>query len=102
MGLSIHRTTSGDKNKEREAWFKNEFPDLVETWRFICSKNGWKDNHIAVEWLNRIFLLETIPEDESDARLLILDGYGSYATVSITVLYYFIKKQGKICKLIRL
>ncbi|RYC77729.1 hypothetical protein BFJ63_vAg19397, partial [Fusarium oxysporum f. sp. narcissi] len=37
-------------------------------------------NHIAVEWLERVYLPQTQPADESDARLIILDGHGSHAT----------------------
>ena len=39
------------------------------------------DNHIAIEWLKHIYLPETQPIDEFEARLIILDGYKSHTTV---------------------
>ena len=42
------------------------------------------DNHIVIKWLERIYLPETQPTDESEARLIILDGHGSHATVYLS------------------
>jgi hypothetical protein len=50
-------------------------------WYYITSPNGWTDDHIAIEWLENVYLPQTQPTDESDARLIILDGHGSHATV---------------------
>ncbi|RKK06589.1 hypothetical protein BFJ65_g18487 [Fusarium oxysporum f. sp. cepae] len=68
------------KGKElQKQWFLEEFRKIAD-WNYITSPNGWTDNHIAVEWLERVYLPQTQPADESDARLIILDGHGSHAT----------------------
>ncbi|OAQ57412.1 transposase [Pochonia chlamydosporia 170] len=69
------------KGKElQKQWFVNEFKKIAD-WHYITSPNGWTDDHIAVERLKRVYLPQTKPTDESDARLIILDGHGSHATV---------------------
>ncbi|KAM4067202.1 DDE superfamily endonuclease [Hirsutella rhossiliensis] len=60
-------------------WFLTEFGKIAD-WHYITSPNGWTDNHIAIEWLERVYLPQTRPADASDARLIILDGHGSHAT----------------------
>ncbi|EWZ77885.1 hypothetical protein FOXG_22498 [Fusarium oxysporum f. sp. lycopersici 4287] len=73
------------KGKElQKQWFLNEF-ELIADWHYITSPNGWTDNHIALEWLKDVYLPQTEPRDASDARLIILDGHGSHAQVSILV-----------------
>ncbi|RKK39457.1 hypothetical protein BFJ69_g18529, partial [Fusarium oxysporum] len=52
----------------------------IADWYYITSDNGWTDNHIAVEWLKEVYLPQTQPADESDARLIILDGHGSHVS----------------------
>ena len=72
------------KGKElQKQWFLNEFSKIAN-WHYITSPNGWTDNHIAVEWLEIVYLPQTQPIDKSDARLIILDGHGSHATVCIS------------------
>ena len=74
------------KGKElQKQWFLNEFFKIAN-WHYITSPNGWTDNHIAVEWLETVYLPQTQPADESDARLIILDGHGSHATVCILII----------------
>ena len=69
------------KGKElQQQWFLREFRKLAN-WHYITSPNGWTDNHIAVAWLEEVYLPQTQPTNESDARLIILDGHGSHATV---------------------
>jgi hypothetical protein len=69
------------KGKElQKQWFIKEFRKIAD-WYYITSDNGWTDNHIAVEWLKKVYLPQTQPADESDARLIILDGHGSHASV---------------------
>ena len=71
------------KGKElQQQWFIDKFR-AISDWYYITSHNGWTDNHIAVQWLVDVFLPQTQPQDESDARLLILDGHGSHATVRL-------------------
>jgi hypothetical protein len=71
------------KGKElQQQWFIDELKEVAD-WYYITSDNGWTDNHIAVEWLKQVYLPQTQPEDESDARLIILDGHRSHVSVSI-------------------
>ncbi|OBS16486.1 hypothetical protein FPOA_12888 [Fusarium poae] len=68
------------KGKElQKQWFLEEFKQIAD-WYYITSPNGWTDDHIGIEWLERVYLPQTTPADESDARLIILDGHGSHAT----------------------
>ena len=71
------------KGKElQQQWFIDELRGVAD-WYYITSDNGWTDNHIAVEWLKEIYLPQTQPADESDARLIILDGHGSHVSVGV-------------------
>ncbi|KAF4456811.1 hypothetical protein F53441_1162 [Fusarium austroafricanum] len=63
----------------QKQWFIDEFNKIAD-WYYITSDNGWTDNHIAVEWLKEVYLPQTQPEDESDAKLIILDGHGSHVS----------------------
>ncbi|KAF6517612.1 hypothetical protein HZS61_003173 [Fusarium oxysporum f. sp. conglutinans] len=68
------------KGKElQKQWFLEEFKQIAD-WYYITSPNGWTDDHIGIEWLERVYLPQTTPADDSDARLIILDGHGSHAT----------------------
>ncbi|RKK81113.1 hypothetical protein BFJ71_g15730 [Fusarium oxysporum] len=68
------------KGKElQQQWFIDEFREVAD-WYYVTSDNGWTDNHIAVEWLREVYLPQTQPEDESDARLIILDGHRSHVS----------------------
>ncbi|OBS17150.1 hypothetical protein FPOA_12327 [Fusarium poae] len=68
------------KGKElQKQWFLEEFKQIAD-WYYITSPNGWTDDHIGIEWLERVYLPQTTPADESDARLIILDGHGSHET----------------------
>jgi len=64
----------------QQPWFLKEFRAIAD-WFYITSPNGWTDNHIGEQWLKEVYLLQTQPKDPSDARLLIMDGHGSHATV---------------------
>ena len=71
------------KGKElQNQWFLQEF-EKSANWHYITSPKGWTDNQIALAWLRGVYLPETKPADESDARLLILDGHNSHVTVSL-------------------
>ncbi|EGU77140.1 hypothetical protein FOXB_12349, partial [Fusarium oxysporum f. sp. conglutinans Fo5176] len=68
------------KGKElQQQWFIDELRGIADCY-YITSDNGWTDNHIAVEWLKEVYLPQTQPADESDARLIILDGHGSHVS----------------------
>ncbi|KAK8074017.1 DDE superfamily endonuclease domain-containing protein [Apiospora phragmitis] len=62
----------------QKQWFIDEFRRTAD-WYYITSLNGWTDNHIAVEWLKQVYLPQTKPADEGEARLILLDGHGSHA-----------------------
>ncbi|KAF4335137.1 Fot2 transposase [Fusarium beomiforme] len=36
----------------QQQWFLEEFRKIAD-WNYITSPNGWTDNHIAIEWLER-------------------------------------------------
>ncbi|KAH7464599.1 hypothetical protein FOMA001_g17669 [Fusarium oxysporum f. sp. matthiolae] len=68
------------KGKElQQQWFIDELKEVAD-WYYITSDNGWTDNHIAIEWLREVYLPQTQLEDESDARLIILDGHRSHVS----------------------
>ncbi|KAF6514081.1 hypothetical protein HZS61_006337 [Fusarium oxysporum f. sp. conglutinans] len=68
------------KGKElQQQWFIDELKEVAD-WYYITSDNGWTDNHIAIEWLREVYLPQTQPDDESDARLIILDGHRSHVS----------------------
>ncbi|EGU73698.1 hypothetical protein FOXB_15791 [Fusarium oxysporum f. sp. conglutinans Fo5176] len=47
-------------------WFLEEFKQIAD----------------CIEWLERVYLPQITPADNSDARLIILDGHGSHATMA--------------------
>ncbi|KAK8093426.1 transposase [Apiospora hydei] len=49
-------------------------------WQFTVTENGWITDETAVEWLEKLFIPNTAPEDPSEYRLLVIDGHGSYKT----------------------
>ena len=54
--------------------------DVFERWQFTATENGWTMDDIAIEWLSKVFIPSTAPQDPQEARLLILDGHGSHET----------------------
>lgn len=44
--------------------------------------SGWSNDHIARQWLEKIFDPATKPSNPSETRLLVLDGAGSHVTVA--------------------
>jgi hypothetical protein len=34
-----------------------------DNWEFTATKNGWTDNGVALEWLQKVFVLSTAPKD---------------------------------------
>ena len=47
------------------------------------SANGWTDNEIGLEWIKQCFEPETQCDDDSEYRLLILDGHASHVTTKV-------------------
>lgn len=83
------------KGKDLQAQlFLKEFKSIAN-WHYVCSDNGWTDDDIGVRWLKDVYLPQTIPllSDESDARLLILDGHKSHPSVSTSLIARFIALQ---------
>ncbi|RKK65519.1 hypothetical protein BFJ68_g18651, partial [Fusarium oxysporum] len=71
------------KGKElQQQWFIDGFRKIAD-WYYITSDNGWTDNHIAVEWLKEVYLPQTQPADEYDARLITLDSHWSRVSVGV-------------------
>jgi 4-hydroxybenzoate polyprenyltransferase len=54
--------------------------DRLGDWLFTATEKGWTNQTVALEWLQRIFIPYTQPEDPAQARLLILDGHDSHTT----------------------
>jgi len=63
----------------QQQWFSVE-TDGMDDWLFTATENGWTDRGVALEWLERIFIPYTRPQDPTQARLLILDGHDSHTS----------------------
>jgi len=63
----------------QQQWFREE-KDEFKDWLFTATENGWTDQVVALEWLLRVFIPQTQPQDPTQARLLILDGHKSYTS----------------------
>ena len=63
----------------QQQWFRVE-KDEFKDWLFTVTENGWTDREVALEWLLRVFIPQTRPQDPTQARLLILDGHNSHTS----------------------
>ena len=63
----------------QQQWFPIEKDDLKD-WLFTASDKGWINRTIALEWLQRVYIPSTQPQDPSQRRLLILDGHDSHTS----------------------
>jgi len=72
----------------QEQWFKRDFLEKHPNWQVTFSENGWTSNSIAVEWLNKVFLPQTKPDEPMNARLLIIDGHGSHTAEDFMTICY--------------
>ncbi|KAI1867673.1 uncharacterized protein JN550_006814, partial [Neoarthrinium moseri] len=61
----------------QQQWFPIDLKDYKD-WHFTVTDNGWISNPTAVEWLQKVFIPNTTPDNPKDFRLLIMDGYGSH------------------------
>ena len=61
----------------QSSWFRD---GQVPNWLYTYSENGWTSNDIALQWLQRVFIPETVCSPPAP-RLLLLDGHGSHMTV---------------------
>jgi DDE superfamily endonuclease len=65
----------------QDTWL-DDFDDIAHHAFFACSKNGWSDDSLGLEWLRRVFD-HTTKEKTSlrDRRLLIVDGHSSHVNL---------------------
>jgi 4-hydroxybenzoate polyprenyltransferase len=61
-------------------WFEEDLKAYGD-WEFVTTEKGWTNSAVCLEWLEKVFLPLTAPEDPSERRLLILDGHDSHTTV---------------------
>jgi DDE superfamily endonuclease len=64
----------------QQQWFPVGLKDYTG-WEFTATDNGWTSDATALEWLQKVFLPQSAPINQSDARLLVLDGHGSHETM---------------------
>lgn len=71
----------------QQQWFPLDLAPYA-SWKFTSTNKGWITDATALEWLEKIFIPNTQPEDPSEYRLLILDGHGSHETTDFMWLCY--------------
>ena len=66
----------------QQQWFPTVISDLEQyrTWSFTSTPKGWTTNATGLEWLLKIFIPRSQPDNPQEPRLLILDGHGSHST----------------------
>ncbi|KAJ3552019.1 hypothetical protein NPX13_g11219 [Xylaria arbuscula] len=64
----------------QQQWYPLDLKPFIG-WKWDYQKKGWTDDSIGLEWVQKVFIPLTRPDDPSEARLLILDGHGSHITV---------------------
>jgi hypothetical protein len=52
-------------------------------WHYAHSENGYNDSKISLEWLTRVFDLQTKDRTTGRPRVHICDGFGTYETLEI-------------------
>jgi hypothetical protein len=52
-------------------------------WHYGVSENGYNDSKISLEWLKRVFDVETRAQANGKPRVLICDGFGTHETLEI-------------------
>lgn len=52
-------------------------------WHYACSKSGYTDSKISLEWLKKVFDPQTKERARGKKRLLICDGFGTHETLEI-------------------
>ena len=52
-------------------------------WHYGVSENGYNDSKISLEWLKRVFDVETRVQANGKPRVLICDGFGTHETLEI-------------------
>ena len=71
----------GESHDLQDTWL-DEFNHSTQRAFFACSKNGWSDDTIGLDWLRQVFD-RTTKERVSvrDRRLLIVDGHNSHVNL---------------------
>ena len=71
----------GESYDLRDTWL-DEFNHSTQRAFFACSKNGWSDDSLGLQWLEHVFD-RTTKEKTSvrDRRLLIVDGHSSHVNM---------------------
>jgi hypothetical protein len=52
-------------------------------WQYACTATGYTNSYVSLQWLKRIFDLETKERAKNKPRVLICDGFGTHETLEI-------------------
>jgi hypothetical protein len=64
-------------------WFRHQ-QQIPQNWAFAVSQNGWTNQDIGLDWLQRCFEPHTRPQNANQKRLLLLDGHNSHTSLAFT------------------
>jgi hypothetical protein len=64
----------------QQQWYPDAEKERYADWYFEAFPKDWTNDDIAVQWLKRVFIPFTKPENPEEWRLLILDGHKSHTT----------------------
>ena len=80
-GNALPPTVIFEGKNVQQQWFPNNQRDQakLQSWRFICTENGYSSNFVSLEWLHKVFIPLTNPGGQ-DWRLLVLDGHESHVS----------------------
>ncbi|TVY32850.1 hypothetical protein LSUB1_G008693, partial [Lachnellula subtilissima] len=92
MGLALPPLVMFKGKTVQQQWFPTSL-ELYNRWQFTATENGWTSDATAREWLEKVFIPATAPQDPRDPRLLILDGHGSHETTEFMWLCFQYKIQ---------
>ena len=71
----------GESHDLQDTWL-DEFNHSTQRAFFACSKNGWSDDTIGLDWLRQVFSRTTKEKISArDRRLLIVDGHNSHVNL---------------------
>jgi hypothetical protein len=88
LGVTLDPLVIFKAKSIQEQWFKRDFLAKHPGWHVTFSENGWTSNDIAIEWLDKVFLSQTQPDNPADARLLIVDGNDSHTSDEFMTICY--------------
>jgi hypothetical protein len=66
-------------------------------WHYACSKSGYTDSKISLEWLVRVFSPQTRARAHQKPRILIRDGLGTHE--SLEILEYCLENNIILCRI---